>query len=185
MIRVSISGSHSVGKTTLAKPIVDYFSAKYTVEEIKEVARYLIKKGFKMSQDITEYGVVHYIHEYLRQERRFAGDILISDRSLIDLLAYISVNESRKIRTTFLSLVEEIVYLESNFFDLYLYIPVEIPLAEDGVRPVDLRYRNLVDEKIQEILVTYDLPWIKVSGSIDERKNIVVKAIEGIIKKKY
>ena len=64
MFRVSISGAHSVGKSTLAKKMTDYYAQSHNVYEITEVARHLIQSGFKMSQDITEYGIINYLNEY-------------------------------------------------------------------------------------------------------------------------
>jgi len=165
MLRVSISGAHSVGKSTLAKHLINHYSSQYKVVEIREVARQLIQSGFKMSQHITEYGIINYINRYLKLERNLIGDILISDRSLIDLLAYIKANKAKKIRNEFISLVEEAVYLESKQYDLYIYIPIEIPFEEDGIRPSDLYYRELVDNKIRELLDTYKTNWIKINGS--------------------
>jgi len=180
MLRLSISGAHSVGKSTLAKTLIEHYSKKYIVAEIREVARQLIQSGFRMSQDITEYGIVNYINEYLRLERVLNGDFLISDRSLIDLLSYISVNSSTKVRSNFISLVEEIVYLETAKYDLFVYVPIEIPLEEDGVRPSDLIYREKIDHKIRELLDIYNTSWISVSGTNEERTKIVINKIEEI-----
>lgn len=52
MTTISISGTHSVGKTTLANQIVEAVPAS-KIKLITEIARILIAKGFKLNQDIT------------------------------------------------------------------------------------------------------------------------------------
>ena len=110
MLRVSISGTHSVGKTVLANNLSKELSEHCQVALLPEVARILIKRRFKMNQDVTEFGILNYALEYLRVERETRADIVISDRSIIDLLAYITVNQSRKVRKEIISIIGEIVW---------------------------------------------------------------------------
>lgn len=179
MIRISITGTHSVGKTTIADIIAKHYEANYNVQRISEVARELIKQKFKMSKDITQYGIVNYAYKYLHQERiKQLGDILIADRSILDMMAYISVNNSKKVKTRYISLIDEIMYINKNKYDMYFYIPIEIPIVFDGVRPEDDKYRNDVDEMIKFLLNKYKINYYEVRGNIEERFNIISAAID-------
>lgn len=175
-MKISISGTHSVGKSTLIR---DLCATELQFSAVQEVARKMVKEGFKMSTEITEYGVVNYAKRYLEIERNSINDdLVIFDRSLIDLLAYIRVNGDYKIRKPFIDLVYEIVYLESKSFDFYVYIPPEIPFEFDGVRPLDLQYRDKVDKEIYSLLREFDLNYYEITGTPKSRLSKVLALIE-------
>lgn len=148
---ISISGSHSVGKTTLAERLVEDLNSSMRISLIPEAARILIKKHFFMNQHITEWGIVNYLHHYLCHERLCNLGTTISDRSLIDLLSYLIVNKSSKIRNKYIYLVEEIVFEESKRFDYYFYLPIEFPISCDNVRPFEISYQK----KLTKLLYIY------------------------------
>ena len=179
MIRVSVSGTHSVGKTILTNQLSGVLSKTRQVAIIPEVARILIDKGLEMNTAITEFGVCNYLLEYLRYERTIVADVVISDRSLIDLLAYISVNQSVTVRREYLDLVEEVIYMESLRFAFYIYLPIEFPMEFDGVRPADIIYQRAVDTRIVELLHHFGVPFHRVTGTIDERVDQICSIIDG------
>jgi hypothetical protein len=65
--------------------------------------------------------------------------------------------------------------VESKFFNLYCYLPIEFPLLIDDVRPVDEIYRKLVDKMIRSILKEYKLNFVEISGTIENRTNQLVE----------
>ncbi len=177
MLSISVSGTHSVGKTTLIESISDdlkdqdFFVAK-------EIARKMISEGFLMSKDITEYGIINYALRYLKLGRECESKIFVSDRSLIDLLSYITVNESLKVRQPYIELIKEIVVLESIRFDFYIYIPPEIPFVFDNVRPVDEKYRLDVAQVMEGYLSEFNLNYYELTGTVKERKRQMLEIIE-------
>jgi nicotinamide riboside kinase len=178
MYRVSISGTHSTGKTTLLNSVMNSTDKEH-INIIPEIARILIKKGFKLNQDITEYGIVNYITEYLFHERVMQSSVVISDRSLIDLLAYVTTNNSPKIRSKYLNLIEEVVFEESKRFDCYVYIPIEFQLVLDNVRPSDISYQKEVDNTFIKLFDRFNINPITITGSIEERTKQFLKLIHG------
>jgi predicted ATPase len=178
MTIISISGTHSVGKTVLANQI--FTSIKHSdVRLIPEIARTLIKNRFLLNQNITEWGVINYIQEYLYHERITNANIVISDRSLIDLLAYIKTNNSIKIRKKYLELVEEIVFAESKRFNYYFYLPIEFPLVIDNVRPWDIKYQKDVDNTLTGLFKYYNIHPIIIKGSVTQRTKKALDIIYG------
>jgi hypothetical protein len=178
MYRISISGTHSTGKTTLFNNVINSIDRKH-IGCIPEIARILINKGFKLNQNITEYGIINYITEYLRHERIIQSDIVISDRSLIDLLAYVKTNNSSKIRKKYVDLIEEIVFEESKRFDCYIYIPIEFLLVLDSVRPSDISYQKQVDNTFLQLFDYYRINPVIITGSIEERTKKFLQLING------
>lgn len=177
-INIAICGSFSVGKTTLANYIFKHLLNKYSISLSNEVALNLINKGFLMSKDITEYGITNYALLSLQNIRNRGGQIYLSDRSLIDLYSYLLINKSTKIRESYIKLIEELLYHEDKIFDLYVYIPIEIPLENIYYRVDDDDYRNQVDNKIIELLTKYNKNYITVRGSVEERFQTVINEIK-------
>ena len=138
MRRISISGTHSVDKTTLTNSLIEVLKDSIDIKLIPEVARELHAEGFLLNQDFTEWGLVNGVTKCLSYGRNICADIILSDRSLIDILAYIKTNKSSKIRKKYLELVEEIVFEESKRFNYYFYLPIEFPLISDGIRALKM-----------------------------------------------
>jgi hypothetical protein len=63
--------------------------------------------------------------------------------------------------------------------DLYVYLPVEFRLAEDGVRSTDVQYRDEIDglffEEVQNRIPEDNV--LMVTGSVDNRVAMVRKRI--------
>lgn len=178
-MKVSITGSHSTGKTTLASAVTKTLRERGTnsVGLIEEVARRVIAMGFPLNQEATIHSYLHYIWFQLKEEREHREKYVISDRSLVDLLGYIRTNNDTKIPQYFVSMLEELLWRESVCFDLYCYLPVEFPLEIDHVRPADVEYQKAVDTNIQQILQEYRLPYECITGSLDDRCKQVVRLL--------
>ncbi len=169
MTKISISGTHSVGKTTLAEALHAQFASRLNTRLVPEAARVLASRGFRMNHGITEYGAINYLLTYLKNDRANEIDLLISDRSSLDLLAYILVNNSPKIRGGVVDLIREVVRLEVAHTSAYLYIPVEFPLQIDSLRPESLKYQSDVDRQIKTLLTEYDARWHSITGPLEDR----------------
>lgn len=178
-MKVSISGSHSTGKTTLASGVTKLLRKRGSnnVGLIHEVARRVIAMGFPLNQDATIQSYLNYIWLVLKEEREHAEEFVISDRSLVDLLAYIRTNNDTTIPEYFVSMLEELLWRESVYFDLYCYLPIEFPLQLDHVRPSDVEYHKAVDTSILKILNEYRLPYEQITGSIEDRCQQVLELI--------
>ncbi len=68
----------------------------------------------------------------------------------------------------------------NNPYDLVVYVPVEFPMEKDGVRPESERYRREIDEAILTILTNSKVPYVKVSGTVEERVAQVCREIERV-----
>ena len=176
-MRIAITGTYSVGKTTFINDLhATLENKKQKVTIINEVARTLIKKGFKITP-LTEFGIINYIKDYLECERETEGDIVISDRSLLDLLSYITVDNSPRVRKVYLDLIKEVWLMEKERFDVYLYLPIEFALEQDGARSPDEAYRSAVDRQIMDFIKVYNLKCVTIRGSRSKRVNVAIKTL--------
>jgi nicotinamide riboside kinase len=169
MKTIVVTGTHAVGKTMLCDRLASALSSEMDVKVIPEMARILIAKGISMNDKATEFGIVSYISEYLRYARETKATFIISDRSVFDLFAYISVSRADDVRDEFLKLAEEVVFQEVRRVDAYVYVPIEFEMQLDGVRPADIQYQRAVDLKVRDLLTYFDAKVLTVSGTMEER----------------
>lgn len=172
-----ITGSHSVGKTTLVESVAGRLSSSgRRVAVIPEMARLLIAEGVPMNADIDEYGVCCYLEKYLRMTREIQSDLVISDRAVFDLFVYLLVNKSKAVRKCIVDLVGEIVRQEMDD-STYVYVPVEFAMVSDGVRPEDEAYRLAVDAQARSLLDEFGASYVVLKGSLESRIEQLLKII--------
>ena len=175
---IVVTGSHSVGKTTLCEHLIQELRKTHTSTAlIPETARTLIARGMPMNDAVSESGIIHYLIEYLVQTRTNKAQLVISDRSVFDLFAYISCSRDPSVRNEYIQLVEEVVIAEIQRVFTYVYVPIEFPLVNDGIRPDQADYQQLIDTKIRHLLAKYNAKTITVSGSTQQRVNKIVSLI--------
>lgn len=179
-MRISFSGTFSTGKTTLAAASYQALSKRYPgkVHLIREVARGVIAKGFQLDKGATVDSYVNYILAQLRAEREGDAEHVLSDRSLLDLIPYVRLNDDEKIPDYFVEMLEEVVWRESRFFDVFCYVPIEFPMESDGVRPPDEAYRAAVDVSFVDVMREFEISYVRVAGSVAERTARVVEIVE-------
>jgi hypothetical protein len=146
----------------------------HKVNLIPEIARRAISKGLPLNEDATVDSYLYYILAQLKAEREATARHVISDRSLVDLLAYIRANANSQIPDSFVNMVEELLWLETRYFDAYCYIPIEFPLVIDAVRSEQEAYQTAVDTKLVGILSEYGVRVKMITGSIEERCETVL-----------
>ena len=103
---------------------------------------------------------------------------VLSDRSLLDLIPYVRLNDDEKIPDYFVEMLEEVVWRESRFFDVFCYVPIEFPMESDGVRPPDEAYRAAVDTSFVDVMREFGISYVQVGGSVAERTARVVEIVE-------
>jgi len=166
-MKIALSGSQSVGKTTLANKLNKHLKLPY----IHEVARSMINLTKEYNVDYRELkGTDHFyfqeailnIQYMLESLYQFTG--FISDRSLIDIQAY----SKHYMRASY------------NVYDYIIYVPIEFALEQDGIRHKGQDFQKEIDQKIQKLLKQYipEHKIITVTGSVEERVEQVLKAIK-------
>lgn len=180
-MKIAFAGSHCTGKTTLLNQIREYMSDDEGFKYVTEVARKIIQRGYPLNMEANVDSYVNYINDQLIAEREMRNSSLfISDRTLLDPLAYALVNKELPrpyIQDYFLEMMENVWLLEKDRYDLYVYFPIEFPLIADNVRPTDEEYREKISKKILELLNKYKVNYITISGNENER----LKTLLGII----
>jgi thymidylate kinase len=183
MMTIVVTGTHAVGKTSLCNRLVEVLSNKVDVKMIPETARILMARGIPLNDNASEHAIVSYLYEYLRRTRESEASLVISDRSVFDLYAYISVSRAAGVRDEFLKLAEEVVRQEVERVHAYIYVPIESELQVDDVRPADVLYQKAVDDRIRNLLKFFGARVVPVHGTLDERVAQVMQFLNDNITK--
>jgi predicted ATPase len=179
MKTIVVTGTHAVGKTSLCNRLLETLSKTREVKMIPEMARILIAKGIPLNDKASEFAIVSYIAEYLRHSRETTAEFIISDRSVFDLFAYISLSRPDDVRNEYFRLAEEVVFQEVRRVDAYVYVPIEFEMQLDDVRPSDTQYQRAVDHKIQDLLRFFGAKVLTASGTLEERADVVMRWLNG------
>lgn len=189
-MRIAFTGSHCTGKTTLLNDIINYCGQDIKINSITEVARKIIDKGYPLNQDANVDSYIHYINDQLNAEKVSMNecDLFISDRTLLDPVAYAIVNSQLPrpyIPEYFIEMMTNVWLLERTRYDLYVYFPIEFPLEIDGIRPIDEQYRSDIDERIQLLLNKHKINYVTVSGNKVQRRDYLIKIIKRYMGRHY
>lgn len=183
MKRIAITGTHGVGKTTLAHSLKSSFE-DLTVVLNCQIARTLIKNGYSLGKEATAESYIQYVIAQLRAEQISEEcDLFISDRTLLDPLAYAIVNREyigSSVPESIIEMLKSIWLLESKQYDLYVFVPIEFDMPADGIRPEGEEYRKKIEAQMYSLLNEYNVNYITVSGTLIDRNTQVYEAINAI-----
>ncbi|MDR3591557.1 MAG: ATP-binding protein [Negativicutes bacterium] len=157
-MKIAISGSHGVGKTTLAKAL----SEKLNYPMITEVARTVAKEmGFANTDQIRQADMetitrfqtrIFYDQMLAEHGYREHLDNFISDRSIFDCVAYmILYGMDQKIIDFFIASAA----VMSGHYDLIIFCPVPLgKIQNDGFRLTDKESQFKYGMILKDLLIT-------------------------------
>lgn len=172
-MRIGLTGTMSVGKSTLAKVLGELEQFKeYTVQT--ERSKYLRDMGISLNTDSTLKGQLVFAAE--RSIELMQPDI-ITDRTIYDVCAFTlsakSIGNYDKQR--FVELLMEI----RRDYDAIIYVsPEGIDIEDNGVRTTDPTYREKIDTTIKEMLKEFPpKKLITVKGTTEERIDTIISQL--------
>lgn len=158
-MKIAITGAMGVGKTTLTNQI----ARATNIQILPEVARQMIAKGFNLDKKATPELEIEMLNCQKSLEATECNS-WISDRCLVDLLAYSKVLFPKDV-----NLHEKIDdELINATYDIFIYVPPEFEIENDGVRSTDKEFQTKIDFEIRSI-VEMKMNAYKVTGSREER----------------
>ena len=171
-MKIGLTGTMSVGKTTLVKALskVEQFKG-YTFTT--ERSKYLNSLGIPLNHETTIEGQTIFLAERVTE---LMQDCLITDRTILDVMAF--TNCAKKV-----SYMDGDAFAEyaSRFVKQYDYIfyisPEGMEIEDNGVRETDAIYRKEIDEEIKKLLFKYRPIHFELKGTTEERINQMMKVI--------
>jgi len=183
-MRIAVSGTHSVGKSTLVADIHAGFGDFVREEEPYRALRQVYP--IKFGKESTRYcnGIQCFYNISRVQQYRTSRDRVIFDRCPVDYIAYSLYTAHHKqtdIDDAFVESLVAPVRQALGFLDVVVFVPVShkhpIHLEDDGIRPIDRNYRWEVDrhfkrlyrEGLYGLLSGEAMKLVEVTGSREER----------------
>lgn len=174
-MRLVLTGSHGVGKTSIVNGLEDFLLEKgiKTITNSSK-ARSLKNSGFRINDDATDITELLIASNHISH---FNENNWFADRCIIDTLGYSCYNYfhrkiSKKTYNTIKYMAEKFVKL----YDKIFYVPIEFPMVSDGVRKNDIVFQKTVDECIENFLLHNEATtskFVRISGSVEKRINTI------------
>lgn len=173
-MKVIFCGSQGTGKTT----VLNVFKNEgYPV--ITEVVRILAREeNVKINEMGDEEGQIKIFNKY--KELLTTENDYISDRGMQDVIAYTLylVGQGKVHKRILWEQITELDDFAHNNNALICYFPIEFPVVNDGLRSTDEKFRSFIDVNIKKILDILDIPYITVTGTVEDRVNMIKQAIK-------
>jgi nicotinamide riboside kinase len=172
-MKIGLTGTMSVGKSTLAKALgeIDQFK---DYETVTERSKYLRDQGISLNTDSTLKGQLVFAAE---RSIELMKPNIITDRTVYDVSAF--TLSAKSIGWTEKRYFTELLMQLRDDYDVIIYVsPEGVDIEDNGVRTVDVEYRKKIDTTICEMLTTFPpKKLIKVSGSTEERINTIISQL--------
>ena len=163
-------GSHGTGKSTLLEELKkvrsDLFITDGVSRPVKKCSeRYGLSEEARQDiiNELTEWNWINS----LKQPKYFCT------RSVIDSIIYSEAQGFIELAKKSEEVLKSTDFKKAKFF----YIPIEFELENDGIRFTDLSFQKKIDEMILSIFRELEIPMIKLTGSIEERLQKLLKNI--------
>lgn len=180
-MRLAISGTHSMGKTTLLADCGSAFpSFTCEPEAYRSLRRFNPALQIGLGREADKHAMWILQGDLMgKLLRHRTGDKVFFDRGPVDLLAYsrYAIEEGQtNLDEGFLHSLKDIARIYCReFLEAILFIPMRedyvIQFENDGVRPTDDQYRERVDAHLKSMYQTLDLgiPIIEIQGTRSAR----------------
>lgn len=182
---ISISGTHSSGKTTL---IEDLKKELPNVLFIPSCTRILKEQGYPINDesynyDKTQLACMYYDLDVLNQLEETSGKVVILDRCLLDTVVYTRhLYYEGKVSEEVNKLGDLLWTLNSYKYIVLLTNPYEINIEDDGVRSTKQSFRTKVFDWFRSILGSSTHI---ISGTRQQRVDEIKLLINSQINKQY
>jgi HTH-type transcriptional regulator, transcriptional repressor of NAD biosynthesis genes len=171
--RVCLVGAESTGKTTLAKALAEHYKTVWVPEHGRFYSEGKLRAGKEGSWRTEEFVHIAESQQILEDKLAEASNGLV----IVDTDAFATGLWHERYMGTRSPEVEEIA--SRRQYDLYILTSDDIPWEQDGTRDGEL-VRHDMHKWFEERLVETKRPFIRVSGSTEERLIQATNAIDAL-----
>jgi hypothetical protein len=173
-MRIGLTGTVSVGKTTLVKALAELPEFKdYHVTT--ERSKYLRDLGIPLNTDSSVRGQFVFMAE---RAQELIYDNLLTDRTIWDVCAF--TLSAKSIKQTGKRLLVEASTTLMPYYDIVFYVsPEGVDIENNGVRETNAIYRDKIDFGIKALLKEYSPnKLVELKGTTEERIEEILKYIK-------
>ena len=170
--KLAISGGQCTGKTTLAKAL----SNRLDWEVSPEFARIAAAEGYGINKHADARSQTRIIQLQVDWETEREDYNLICDRSPLDALAYaLELHRRGRMSAKELEILAAVARMWAQSYTLHIVpSPRDCRMEDDGVRWLDEAVRDRIHDRIITIITALGLPYIEVSGTVEQRTEQVM-----------
>ncbi len=185
-MRITIVGTSSTGKSTLAKALFDHLKNENVISELicLDARKLMISMNFSSIDSMNREQLRSFQLAYYQRklELEDGKDFYIAERSFVDIAAYWKQRDAVDLPPSEQAEMIENCKINSARYDLHIYLPYGIvPFKSDGFRSLDLKSHISVDNQISAFLDNWGLNYIKIKTDIFEyRLNIALAEIKNL-----
>lgn len=173
--RIGLTGAQGVGKTLLA----GLLSQALAIPLLAEVSRSACGHGLPLGSATTLSAQAAMWFAQFDLESRHPS--YVADRTLIDVVAhstYVSGPGEQTADRLFVAALRNATAMAAlAHYHLLVYVPVEFPMTADGLRDTDGAFQKFIDEAIRATLADIPVPYIRVSGTPEQRLREALRAV--------
>lgn len=175
-MRIGIAGAQSVGKTTLLNAL----RSEKMFQDMRvcnEVTRRVMSYGLPINEqgnDVTQKLIMqeHIVNVFMYEN-------FITDRTALDGVVYTKyLHENGKVNDETMTFATDVFVKLYPKYDIMFYIEPEFEIQNDGIRSIDMNFRNRIVQIFKEYFEIYSLPAITLSGSVRERVEQAIQAFK-------
>lgn len=169
IIRVTLVGAESTGKSALAARLAEHYATVWVPEYARE---YLAQKnGLRLKEYMVPIALGHVALD--ARISRQARTVVFGDSCLLATFIwseYYFHSCDRRI----------IDLLERERYDLYLLLDIDIPWVNDGLRDAQVS-RHVIHNRLQSELVRRKLPYVLIAGDFQNRLKECIKTVDNLL----
>lgn len=171
--RIVLTGAQGTGKTTLMNALAADGTRTFSVA--RETA---IANGWNAETGTNEEyqkALFKALKKELSSKKSY-----ISDRGLTCVAAYTfdkALDGSISKKTADKQYMDIVKFANDNPDVLTVYVPIEFEIEDDNFRNIDKEFQAKIDFLIKNMLDTAEVPYITVTGTVEER----VKQVEAAL----
>lgn len=180
---ISFTGAQCTGKTTLlkkCKQLTDVNQPFHDYQFVDEVTRKVKREGHSINLDGNDITQLFILNEHLKNHTRV--DDLVLDRCILDGYVYSSCLSRREQVSEWVTRYAcDLLNLLVENLDVIFYTqPEDVPLIDDGVRSVDMSFRQDIINRYED-LFAQDYYWmdkvVRLSGTVEDRMETILETI--------
>ena len=168
-MKVGIIGSQGTGKTTAIYQLgADLKKEGLDVFLLTEVAR---SCPFQINEATTRKSQLWIMGKLITREQSSKGQILIGDRTLLDVFAY-----SYRVDPEFFEPFKPFIKKYMETYDIVFYLfPNDRFLVDDGFRSTSKKFRDEIDKILKELINELN---INVTFGINGAKELILEKMK-------
>jgi nicotinamide riboside kinase len=166
-MRIAFTGAQSTGKTTLLQAVKSNEEFRYKYEFIDEITRRMVKKGLKINEAGGNTTQLLIMNEHIKN---LLYQNVIMDRCVLDGVVYTDwLHWEGKVEKWVWEYSRNVFDHYVNRYDVIFYLKPEFDIVDDGVRSVDISFRDEIVQRFERYIKHVKVPTVTLSGTVEQR----------------